>query len=137
MRRFALALILVPVAAAAEDRCADLVKTADMAACYKAEWQSADAELNDAYRAARSYMRRLDTLSYDDFNAAANTITSGAGEPTLRAAQASWINFRDNTCKAEGYGYHGGTMEQPVIFACLSRVTAIRAQELRQMVPEE
>ena len=54
-------------------------------------------------------------------------------EAALRASQRAWVTFRDNTCAAEGWSFHGGSAEPMVIYHCRARVSATRADELDNM----
>lgn len=104
--------------------CDEAETQVDLTLCAKADWQIADADLNDAYGAAMDFARGIDAdLSASQRGAA------GA----LKAAQRLWIQFRDATCEAEGFAVRGGSMEPMVVYSCMARVSQTRADELREM----
>ncbi len=92
--------------------------------CAEQDWIAADADLNEAYKAARGLMR--------DIDAGLPEAERGA-EGYLREAQTAWITLRDAGCAAEGFMYHGGSIEPMVIYACRARMTEVRAAELTEM----
>ncbi len=89
--------------------------------CEEQSWMAADADLNDAYQAARAVLQ--------DIDAGLPNSERGA-EDNLRNAQRAWIVFRDAACAAEGYLWHGGSGKPMVIYSCLARLTEARAADL-------
>ncbi len=115
-----LTLSAVP-AAAQEVDCANAQAQVEMTYCAEQDWIRADAELNDAYKAAMAVMKSVDDgLEPADRGAVGN----------LRDAQRAWITFRDAACAAEGYQMNGGTAEPMVIYGCRARLTAERTTNL-------
>jgi uncharacterized protein YecT (DUF1311 family) len=84
--------------------------------CAEQDWMAADAELNDAYKAAMAVMKRIDATLGEGKNA----------EGYLRQAQRDWVAFRDNACAAEAYPMHGGSAEPMLIYGCRARLTEER-----------
>ena len=121
----ALLLAALPLTAAAQDvDCAKAEAQVELTFCAEQDWNDADAKLNDAYRRAMEVMKAVD--------ANLDTTDRGAAD-SLRAAQRAWVTFRDATCAAEGWSYHGGSAEPMVIYACRARVSDARADELDNM----
>ncbi|MGV8986649.1 MAG: lysozyme inhibitor LprI family protein [Cypionkella sp.] len=128
MIRFtALAVLLtaLPLGAQAQDvDCTTAEFQVEMTYCAEQDWKAADVRLNDAYKVAISAMKDID----------ANLDSGDRGaEAALRAAQRAWIIYRDQTCAAEGWSAHGGSLEPMFIYACRARVTASRADEMENM----
>jgi uncharacterized protein YecT (DUF1311 family) len=126
MKAFApllLCLCALPLHAQVVD-CANATAQVEMTACAEQDWKAADAKLNTAYKQAMGVMKQTDQqLDPGDQGAAL----------ALRDAQRAWVTFRDATCAAEGWAYHGGSAEPMVIYACRARVTQSRADELNNM----
>jgi len=101
--------------------CDAALSQADMTHCAVQDFQSADADLNAAYKTARDGMRRID---------AGLPASERGAEMALRDAQRAWISFRDQACKAEGYLMHGGSAEPMVVYGCMARLTQQRATDL-------
>lgn len=123
----ALICALLPAApvAAQEVDCTAPTMQMEMTYCAEQDWLTADAALNDAYKAAMAAQRRIDADLPADQRGA---------EDYLRQAQRAWVSFRDAACAAEGYQAHGGSMEPMLIYACRARLTAARSADLRAMV---
>lgn len=118
---FALTLTLTLPAAAQVDDCTTATTQADMNICADQDFQTQDADLNDAYASAKDILQGVDAdLAPEDQGAA----------QALLDAQRAWITYRDAGCKAEAYLYEGGSMRPMVYSSCLARVTAARAQDL-------
>jgi uncharacterized protein YecT (DUF1311 family) len=97
---------------------------ADLTTCAGMDFDEADADLNDAYKAAMAQVKAVDAALPKDQQGA---------EAALREGQRAWITFRDQTCAAEGWMMHGGSAEPMVVFSCMARVTAARANDLWAM----
>lgn len=126
MRALALAVLtLAPtIVAAQEIDCAQAMAQVELTFCAEQDWQRADADLNDAYKAALALMRQIDAgLAADQQGAEAH----------LRAGQRAWVSFRDEACAAEGYVMHGGSAEPMVIYGCRAGLTRQRAEGLWQL----
>lgn len=124
MRAFVLGAVLVglPGVATAQDvDCGNAMAQAELTFCAEQDWNGADDDLNDAYKAAMAVMKAVDAdLPADQQGAAAH----------LKAAQRAWVTFRDEACAAEGYMMHGGSAEPMVIYGCRSSLTRERAAGL-------
>lgn len=97
----------------------------EMNACAEEDWLAADEYLNEAYMVAMEAMKDIDAdLPKAEQGAALN----------LRNGQRAWITYRDATCAAEGYAMHGGSAEPLLIYGCYARLTAVRSEELQNMV---
>lgn len=118
-------LPFLPQSAFAQDvDCANADTQLAMTYCAEQDWNAADVKLNAAYKSAMAVLKGIDSnLEAADQGAAI----------ALRNAQRAWVPFRDATCDAEGWAYHGGSAEPMVIYACRARVTAARAEELNNM----
>lgn len=126
MRAVALAVLtLAPTLSAAQEiDCAQAMAQVELTFCAEQDWQRADADLNDAYKAALALMRQIDAgLAADQQGAEAH----------LRAGQRAWVSFRDEACAAEGYVMHGGSAEPMVIYGCRAGLTRQRAEGLWQL----
>ena len=96
--------------------------------CAVNDFKRADKELNVQFRSSLARAAKRDqslaTLPSD-------------GRPgyteVLRGAQRSWLVFRDEHCKVEGYWGRGGTIEPMLVNFCLARVTRERTEQLRKM----
>ncbi len=91
--------------------CAEVVVTADLANCLAKARDTADEQLNAAYKALRA---KLDA----------------ADDQRLVTAQRLWIQYRDANCTAERALYSTGTAAGPAYLACLEAMTRARTKEL-------
>jgi uncharacterized protein YecT (DUF1311 family) len=83
--------------------------------CAGREYKQADAELNKVYQ---------QVLKQEDKN----------GQARLKAAQLSWLKFRDTECEYEAGDYMGGTMRPMVAAFCLAAVTNERTKQLKEIL---
>lgn len=121
----ALLILLAAPSVAQEIDCATAMAQQDLNHCAHADWQVADADLNQAYAAAMDLMRQWDEgLPAEEQGGAA----------ALKEAQRAWITFRDKACAAEGYAMKGGSAEPLLVYGCMARVTEERASHLWAMV---
>ncbi|MEW4449699.1 lysozyme inhibitor LprI family protein [Qipengyuania sp. JC766] len=97
----------------ADGPCPDATSTVEMANCFSAALEDADAELNATYKTLMSAL--------DDEEKAA-----------LRAAQRAWITYRDRACEAEALPYRGGSARGVVQLACLEAATRERTAFMRR-----
>lgn len=111
----------VKAALAQDIDCSNAQIQLEMTFCAERDWQIADADLNDAYKAAQGLMAKVDA----DLPA----MERGA-VASLRDAQRAWVTFRDAACAAEGYSSHGGSIEPMIIYFCRARLTEARAADL-------
>ena len=101
---------------------------AEMTYCAEQDWNGADQDLNDAYKAAMTLMKAVDAdLPANQQGAAAH----------LKSAQRAWITFRDEACAAEGYLMHGGSAEPMVIYGCRATLTRQRAESLWMLAGQD
>jgi uncharacterized protein YecT (DUF1311 family) len=112
------------VATPGEVDCETAEAQSDLNACAGMDFSDADADLNNAYQAAVAAMQATDQGLPQDQQGA---------ETALREAQRAWIAFRDQTCTAEGYAFHGGSLEIMIVLECKARVTAARSEDLWAM----
>lgn len=119
------ALLVLSLPAAAQDvDCTRAETQVALTFCAGQDGKAADDRLTSAYKAAMAVMKGIDA-NLDVGNQVAVL--------ALRDGQRAWITFRDATCAAEGWTFHGGSAEPMVIYACRARVTAARAAELENM----
>ena len=101
--------------------CEAAMTQSEMNACAAQEFALADADLNEAYAAARRALRAVDADLPSDLR---------GGEVALRDAQRAWITFRDKACAAEGFQMRGGSAEPLLVYGCKARLTDQRAEAL-------
>lgn len=89
--------------------------------CAYLEYDSADADLNDAWKLANRAMKRRDADLPDHLRGAAKALLDG---------QRGWIKYRDGQCDAERSEVAGGSMAPMVSGLCLTRMTRLRTKEL-------
>lgn len=109
------ALLIAPFAAPALAEDVDCSKAMDqlsMNRCADDAYQAADKKLNTAYA---KLMAALDDTGFKD---------------KLKAAQKSWIQFRDNECVFETADNEGGSIHPMVYSGCLTRLTKERTKSL-------
>lgn len=119
-----LACLTLP-AAAQEVDCDNAVTQQDMNQCAYADWESADAKLNAAYKRAMAVMTQWDA----DLPEAEQ-----GGAAALKEAQRAWITFRDKACEAEGYAMKGGSAEPLLVYGCMRQLTEDRTGQLTGFV---
>ena len=126
MFRFILVLaVLVASGAVAQDtpyNCKNPQYQQEMNYCAHQEFLREDGKLNAAYGLAVTSTKATDSYQEADERGA---------EQALRTAQRAWIVYRDNACVAEGYVFHGGTLEPLMVSVCKSRLTRERTEGLR------
>ena len=104
--------------------CRDPQTQVEMTGCAARDYEAADAELNAAWGEAMAWARRMDEgLPADQVPAA----------DILRDAQRAWIPFRDQACEAESLAARGGTMQNMLFYMCLTRLTEVRTEDLRNL----
>lgn len=99
----------------AGDRCDNATTQAELTECSALAYQSADAELNEAYQVL--------------VNQLSNNVAS---LEKLRAAQRAWIGFRDAECAFESSAVEGGSAQPMVRNGCLERLTEARTEALQE-----
>jgi uncharacterized protein YecT (DUF1311 family) len=103
----------------AKDPCGDPQSQAEMNMCAAKKFKAADAELN------RVYDRLASKLEGDADRLA-----------KLKAAELSWIKYRDDNCDYEASLFEGGSMRPLIHSSCLERMTKARTAELREQIKE-
>lgn len=125
-----LALLTLLAAQGASAHVCDQVKAdqgiqSEMNICAASEYLAADEALNTQWRETAAVMRRLDEYDHDD------------GRPgyfeTLLEAQRSWLSYRDASCRLQGYDARGGSLEPLLVSTCLTHLTLLRTDELREL----
>jgi uncharacterized protein YecT (DUF1311 family) len=119
-------LTLVPSALLAQGRpnCQNPQTQLDMNICAGLDYKAADVGLNRAYKAAIAVMKDMDANLPPELK---------GGERALRAAQRSWIPYRDKACEAHGFMARGGSMKSMLVGTCLADLTRRRAKELKDI----
>ncbi len=126
MKYLTLGLCLLGAPAVAQTGFCDNAQTQfEINDCTAQEMEAADAELNQAYKAAMEAMKTADSyVPKPDQGAAA----------ALKRAQRAWITVRDDTCAAQGYQMYGGSARQTLINGCKTLLTQNRTAELWRLV---
>ncbi len=113
----ALPLLLLAAPAAAREvdgvNCANAMAQNDMNICADRDFHKADAALNKTYQ---DTIKGLDAHTLD----------------LLRKAQRAWVAFRDGECTYESAENEGGSIYPMVYSGCLTRLTKLRIQQLKQ-----
>src|SRR5919202_4543073 len=97
--------------------CGDAQTQAEMNMCAGKKFKAADAELNRVYNELASKVE----ANY---------------RAKLKAAEVSWLKYRDDNCDYETALYEGGTMRPMVYSFCLERMTKARTEELRGQIKD-
>lgn len=103
----------------AKDPCADAQSQAELNICSGQKFKAADAELN------RVYGRLVSRLADD-----------APQRERLKAAEVSWLKYRDDNCDYEASMYEGGSIKPLIHASCLERMTKARTAELREQIKE-
>ena len=100
---------------AQKDPCDDAQSQAEMNVCAEERFRAADVALNRVYGqlAAKE---------------------EGDSRAKLKAAEVSWLKYRDDNCAYEAAGFEGGSMQPLVYFSCRERMTKARTNELREQL---
>ena len=109
----AAALIAAPAFA---DDCSNAMDQNTMNRCAEDSYQKTDKVLNDTYA---KLMAAVDDPGF---------------KAKLKAAQRSWIQFRDNECTYETADNEGGSIHPMVYAGCLTRLTKERTKTLEQLL---
>ena len=90
--------------------------TFPMTICFAYRWVAEDIRLNHEYK------KTLEVAAKVDANKA------------LRAAQRTWVSYRDAECAFQGeIEAGGGTAEGIAVLACKQKLTRIRADQLMEL----
>ena len=103
---------------AAKDPCRDPQSQAEMNMCAAKKFKAADAELNKVYNRLASMLE-------------------GGNLARLKAAEVSWLKYRDDDCGYEAGLFEGGSMRPLILSSCMERVTKARTAELRGQINEQ
>ncbi len=98
--------------------------TVIVGACFDAEWQAWDADLNRTYQALMAQAREMDAENGDYAPSQAEA---------LREMQRKWIPFRDAKCGYVASTWGGGTGAGPASIECVMKETARQVQFLESM----
>ena len=90
---------------------------AAMNMCAGNKFKAADAELNRVY------------------NQLASKLEADA-RARLKAAEVSWLKYRDDNCEYEAAPFEGGSMQPLIRSSCYERMTKARTAELRGQIKE-
>lgn len=101
---------------AAENPCEDAQTQLELNECSARAYQTADAELNEAYKAAMNVVKDWSPESPEK----------------LRDAQRSWIGYRDKACLVYQYP-ESGSITPLLINDCLRKITADRTEDLKAL----
>ena len=103
--------------------CAAAETQTDLNACARMDFDEAESNLNDAFKAAVAAMRNLKA-------AGGNSGADMGAKAVLREAQRAWVTFRDLACASQRWRVHGGSMEPMVVVQCKPRISGTRADDL-------
>jgi uncharacterized protein YecT (DUF1311 family) len=116
-QRLLLALVpflFTPLAHAAVD-CANASDQATMNQCAGQDFKAADKELNSVYQQITARLK-----------------DNPDGKKLLVSAQRAWIGFRDAECKFSASGVAGGSVYPLIYSNCLTSVTKVRVDALKE-----
>ncbi|MDX9679247.1 lysozyme inhibitor LprI family protein [Pseudomonas zeae] len=106
--------LFTPLAHAAVD-CANASDQATMNQCAGQDFKAADKELNTVYQQIIGRLK-----------------DNPDGKKLLVSAQRAWLGFRDAECKFSSSGVTGGSVYPWVYSSCLTGVTKLRVESLKQ-----
>ncbi|MCX2545253.1 lysozyme inhibitor LprI family protein [Pseudomonas sp. COW5] len=106
--------LFTSVAHAAVD-CANASDQATMNQCAGQEYKAADKELNAVYQQITARLK-----------------DNAEGKKLLISAQRAWIGFRDAECNFSASGVAGGSVYPLIYSNCLTSVTKVRIEALKQ-----
>lgn len=107
-------LLFIPLAPAAVD-CANASDQATMNQCSAQERAAADKELNAVYQQITARLK-----------------DEPKGKKLLISAQRAWIGFRDAECEFSASGVAGGSVHPLIYNDCITGVTKVRTEVLKQ-----
>ena len=106
--------LFTSVAHAAVD-CANASDQATMNQCAGQEYKAADKELNAVYQQITARLK-----------------DNAEGKKLLVSAQRAWIGFRDAECNFSASGVAGGSVYPLIYSNCVTSVTKVRTEALKQ-----
>ena len=107
-------LLLTTLSHAAVD-CANASDQATMNQCAGQDYKAADKELNAVYQQVTGRLKG-----------------NPDGKKLLVSAQRAWIGFRDAECKFSSSGVTGGSVYPLIYSNCMTAVTKVRVETLKQ-----
>jgi uncharacterized protein YecT (DUF1311 family) len=103
---------------AQSDPCGDDAQSqSEMNICADKKFKAADAVLNRVY------------------NQLAAKLEADA-RAKLKAAEVSWLKYRDDNCDYESASFEGGSMQPLIRSSCYERMTKARTEELRGQIKD-
>ncbi|MDU9041803.1 lysozyme inhibitor LprI family protein [Pseudomonas corrugata] len=113
--RLLLALtLLLFVALAQADDCANATTQGEMNQCAAQEKNAADNELNSLYKQITARLKN-----------------NPEGKQLLVKAQRAWIGFRDTECKFSASGVEGGSVYPLIYSNCITALTKARVETFK------
>lgn len=103
--------------------CENAQTTIEIGECVKKEYDKADAELNDVWKAIMATFQDKDYMPAEDVK---------AWKDALLASQRDWIKFKEEDCDAVGYEWYGGTGRSNAVVFCLLDHTTARTKDLKE-----
>lgn len=119
LRHIPAVILTVALASAAHSEpndCDKIPSYNDMTECFIKAAQSADTQLNSAYRKILA------------------KVGKGGVRTLIVDAQRRWLAFRDAQCTLEGYGTTGGSIHPTVMHNCVERLTSARVKDLEYLL---
>ena len=107
-------LLFTTLSHAAVD-CANASDQATMNQCAGQDYKAADKELNAVYQQVTGRLKG-----------------NPDGKKLLVSAQRAWIGFRDAECKFSSSGVTGGSVYPLIYSNCMTAVTKVRVETLKQ-----
>ena len=95
--------------------CANASDQATMNQCAGQDYKAADRELNAVYQQITGRLK-----------------DNPDGKKLLVSAQRAWIGFRDAECKFSSSGVTGGSVYPLIYSNCMTAVTKVRVEALKQ-----
>jgi uncharacterized protein YecT (DUF1311 family) len=126
------ALLMLSAASATEpaDECDEPLTQQAMNMCAARDFQASDAVLNEQWAETVAVAKARDEQvdrEYDQQPGYYDTLLEG---------QRLWLKFRDAQCLSESFMARGGSM-QPMLHAfCMTHLTELRIQQLRDLTRE-
>ena len=102
------------------DPCKDPMSQVENNLCSRRQYETADAEMNMAYK---QLMQEL-------------TGYKSNHRPKFQEAQSLWLKYRDANCDGEASVYEGGTIRPTVYYSCLASITRERTNRVKAFLIE-
>jgi uncharacterized protein YecT (DUF1311 family) len=107
-------VLFITFAHAAVD-CANASDQATMNQCAGQDFKAADKELNTVYQQITKRLK-----------------DNPDGKKLLVSAQRAWVGFRDTECKFSASGVAGGSVYPLIYSNCMTSVTKVRVEALKE-----